>query len=91
MTDFNKVDHLIDSIHAIIHATIHFHIKARFERQGATAAGIAHLCEKCSAGICAHNFSTKPPGLKLHILKGTHFKVILKGQLRAPRPLLVKE
>ena len=25
-------------------------------------------------------------GLELQILKGTHFKAILKGQLRAPRP-----
>ena len=30
-------------------------------------------------------------GLELQILKGTHFKTILKGQLRAPRPLHVKE
>ena len=32
-----------------------------------------------------------PPGLELQILKGTHFKAILKGQLRVPRPLHVKE
>ena len=31
------------------------------------------------------------PGLELQILKGNHFKVILKGQLRAPRLLHVKE
>ena len=30
-------------------------------------------------------------GLELQILKGTHFKAILKRQLRAPRPLHVKE
>ena len=30
-------------------------------------------------------------GLELKILKGTHFKAILKGKLRAPRPLHVKE
>ena len=30
-------------------------------------------------------------GLELQILKGTHFKAILKGQLREPRSLHVKE
>ena len=30
-------------------------------------------------------------GLELQILKGTHFKAILKGQLRAPRPLHFKK
>ena len=31
------------------------------------------------------------PGLELQISKGTHFKAILKGQLRAPRHYMLKK
>ena len=39
----------------------------------------------------ADNAITRGAGLELQILKGTHFKANLKGQLRASRPLHVKE